>query len=232
MRAACRAMGANCPPGFMVFIKKLLIFALLASTGGCAPLHQQGPRPEAGVSGLVVLGNTGLPTGSEAEPSPPTKILLSGRFAVKVEGLDRGMSGRFEWVSGPSDRAADTLFLQDSWGRSQAILRRSPRPALENTVGHSKTTAPLGEWVLHNARNQPMGHAEVNDWLGQHLGVDIAGLEPLGRMLSEGLGRLQQAPLESPSVVLNTQLQGQRQLTLRIIADRDPAPPNTTPSPQ
>lgn len=232
MRAACRAMGANCPPGFMVFKKKLLIFALLASTGGCAPLHQQGPRPEAGVSGPMIPGNTGLPTGSEAQPSPPTRTLLSGRFAVTLEGLDRGMSGRFEWVSGPMDQAADTVFLQDSWGRSQAILRRSPRPVLENMVGQSAFSDRLGEWVLHNARNQPMGQAEVNDWLGQHLGIDIAGLEPLGRMLSEGLGRLQQAQLESPSVVLHAQLHSQRQLTLRIIADRDSAPPNTTPSPQ
>jgi len=99
-------------------------------------------------------------------------------------------------------------------------------------AGQSAFSNRLGEWVLHNARNQPMGQAEVNDWLGQHLGIDIAGLEPLGRMLSEGLGRLQQAQLDSPPVVLHAQLHSQRQLTLRIIADRDSAPPNTTPSPQ
>jgi hypothetical protein len=77
-----------------------------------------------------------------------------------------------------------------------------------------------------------MGQAEVNDWLGQHLGIDIAGLEPLGRMLSDGLDRLQQAQLESPSVVLRAQLQSRRWLTLRIIGDHDPAPSDTTPKPQ
>ena len=232
MKSACRAMGANCPLGLMVLNQKLLIMALIASTGGCAPLRQQAPSPEAGVSGTVTPSNPGLPNGQEDRQDSLSRTLLSGRFAVNVESLDRGMSGRFEWISGPPDRAADTVFLQDSWGRSQAILRRGLRPAIKNKAGESAFNDRFGGWVLHNASNEPMGHAEVNDWLGQHLGIDLAGLEPLGQMLSDGLGRLQRAPLESPAVVLHTQLQGQRRLTLRIIADREPTPANTTPDPQ
>jgi len=222
MKAAGCMPGA-CPEGFMGLKKKLLVLAILASAGGCG--HLQGPDPSraAGISG---------PGGPGDRQAPPATTLLSGRFSVNLEGLDRGMSGRFEWVSQPADQAADAVFLQDSWGRSQAILRRSLRPALENAARQSELGEPLGEWVLHNARNQPMGRAEVNDWLGQHLGMDTSGLEPLGRMLSEGLGRLQQAQFASPSLVLHSQLQGQRRLTLRIIADRDPAPPSAIPSPQ
>jgi len=161
MKAVGRMPGA-CPGGFMGLKKKLLVLAILASAGGCG--HLQGPDPSraAGISG------PGSPGDRQA---PPATTLLSGRFSVNLEGLDRGMSGRFEWVSGPSDQAADAVFLQDSWGRSQAILRRSLRPTPESMAGQSALSDRLGEWVLHNARNQPMGHTEVNDWLGQHLGA-------------------------------------------------------------
>jgi hypothetical protein len=216
----------------MVLKKRLLILAILASAVGCGHLQERDPSRAAGISGSGGSGNPGLPEGPGNRLKPLASTLLIGRFAVNVEGVDRGMSGRFEWVSGSTDQATDIVFLQDSWGRSQAILRRSLRPAIENMARSSKLEAPLGEWVLHNARNQPMDHTEVNDWLGQHLGIDVAGLEPLGRMLSEGLGRLQQPEFESTSVVLHAQLQSQRRLTLRIIADRDPASLKSTPSPR